>query len=511
MRQALYYLKQGLSVIPITPWQKAPPLIDFKEYTTRLPTIEEVTRWWTDWPNANIGCVTGKVSGVTVVEADKAKGGFVTLKTLPMRSQLMASSGGGGLHMFFQYSDRVKTWVGKLGQGIDVRNDGGYIVMSPSLHPSGRRYAWLTPGGFDRCLLANLVLTEQERVNTSQPKTQSVIEEALASLGPGSRHYQFSRVIGKLNSAGLKPADIFLLLKPYAEAHQFAVNELQTQVNRMCSLYAAQAPSQENEQTYDLTQFLAEEENVEWLSDGFLAKRVVGFVAGLGGSFKTWLLIDLAIECARGGLWLGRFPVAKSKVLYIDQERFKGETKRRFSTLIRGKELDPKELDGSLYLKCGTTIRIDLPQSYEAFRAELDRIKPDLVIVDSFSTFQTKEGSSNMEMQQVMEKIKALRSTFGCTFLFIDHENKGVYQKESEGLLPTKEDMLGAVAKVNAAEFVLTIRKDSEDSSIVHHTKSTLGPTIDPFSVRVSNLDEQKSKIKVEAVWTVNHKEGVKT
>lgn len=510
MIQALRYLNQGLSVIPVTPWQKAPPLIDFKEYTTRLPTVEEVTKWWTEWPNANIGCVTGKVSGVTVVEADKAKGGFLTLKTLPMKSQLLASSGGGGLHMFFQYSDRVKTWVGKLGQGVDVRNDGGYIVMSPSLHPSGRRYAWLTPGGFDRCLLAKLVLTEQERVNNVQPASQSVIQEALASIGPGSRHYQFSRVIGKLNSIGLKPADIFLLLKPYADAHQFDSKELQVQVDRMCKLYASEAPSRDNEQTYDLTQFLAEEENVEWISDGFLAKRTVGFVAGLGGSFKTWMLMDLAIECARGGMWLNRFPVAKCKVLYIDQERFKGETKRRFSTLINGKDLNPKELDGSLYLKCGTTIRIDLPQSYDAFKAELDRIKPDLVIVDSFSTFQTKEGSSNMEMQQVMEKIKALRSAFGCTFLFIDHENKGVYQKEREGMLPTKEDMLGAVAKSNAAEFVLTIRKDSEDSSIVHHTKSTLGPTVDSFSMRVLNLNEEKTKIKVEAIWTVHHKEAAK-
>src|SRR6185369_542042 len=355
MLQALNYLKQGLSVIPIMAGQKDPPLVKFKQegFTEHLPTEDQVKEWWTRWPNANIAIVTGKVSGVTVVDVDRYKGGVETLTRLNLRSPLMASASKGGLHLFFHYDNTVKTWVEKLGQGLDVRNDGGYIMAAPSIHPCGKRYAWLTPGGFNRKFLGKLMLTQEGKLTTPVQNKQSVIEEALAALGPGTRHYQFSRVIGKLNSLGVKPSEILLLLTPYAEAHSFSLDELRTQVNRMCALYATEAPSQDNERTYSLAEFLAEEEKVDWISDGFLAKKSVGFVAGLGGSLKTWLMIDLAVECARGGHWLGRFPVEKCRVLYIDQERFKGETRRRFNSVIAGKDLNPADLGDNLHLKCG--------------------------------------------------------------------------------------------------------------------------------------------------------------
>lgn len=507
MLQALDYVRKGLSVIPVRAGQKEPPLVRYKEegFTQRIPTQDEVRAWWSRWPDANVAIVTGEVSGVTVIDVDRYKGGAETVARLGLHSPLMASASRGGLHLFFHYSPTVKTWVEKLGDGLDVRNDGGYIMASPSIHPSGKRYAWLTAGGFNRSLLTDLKLTVETKLTTVNNKPrQSVIEEALGSLGPGSRHYQFSRVIGKLNSLGIKPAEIILLLKPYAEAHQFSEIELETQVNRMCTLYAHEAPQVTEDKTYNLLEFLAEEEKVEWISDGFLARKTIGFVAGLGESFKTWAMIELAVECARGGHWLGRFPTEKCKVLYIDQERFKGETRKRFESVIKGKGLDPSTITDMLHLKCGTTIRIDLQNSYEAFRRELTELKPDLVIVDSFATFHTKDGSNNNDMQFVMERIKALRTALGCTFLFIDHETKGVHQRMQEGALPTKEDMLGAVAKSNAAEFVLTFRKDSEITSIVHHTKSTLCRNVDPFTITLNDIDG--SGIKVEALWNVERK-----
>ena len=58
--------------------------------------------------------------------------------------------------------------------------------------------------------------------------------------------------------------------------------------------------------------------------------------------------------------------------------------------------------------------------------------------------------------------------------------------------------MVGSIGKPAAAEYVLTVRKET-NGSMVFHTKSTLGPALEPFLVKVEDLAEDKSKISVKA------------
>jgi len=51
-------------------------------------------------------------------------------------------TGGGGQHILFRHPGyRVQNGAGSIGDGIDVRGDGGYIVAPGSRHISGRYYA----------------------------------------------------------------------------------------------------------------------------------------------------------------------------------------------------------------------------------------------------------------------------------------------------------------------------------------------------------------------------------
>jgi hypothetical protein len=74
---ALEQAAEGFYVFPITPGQKAPPLIkDFAGNATRDP--EQIKTWWTRWPDANIGIYTGKFGdhrALIVVDVDTAKKG----------------------------------------------------------------------------------------------------------------------------------------------------------------------------------------------------------------------------------------------------------------------------------------------------------------------------------------------------------------------------------------------------------------------------------------------------
>ncbi len=118
-----------------------------KDATTNVATIDV---WWSRWPNANIGIVTGRVSGIVVVDVDAKSGGLETwaeLQDIHGRvDTLTAVTGGGGRHFFFAAPPGLdlKSTAGVLGAGIDTRAEGGYIVAPPSLHISGDRYEWET-------------------------------------------------------------------------------------------------------------------------------------------------------------------------------------------------------------------------------------------------------------------------------------------------------------------------------------------------------------------------------
>ena len=97
---------------------------------------------------ANIGIVTGELSGITVIDIDIAEGklGADTWQTLcedhGEPQTLSATTGSGGIHFIFKYSSSLKTSSNTLGKGVDCRNDRGYIVAAPSLHRSGGVYEW---------------------------------------------------------------------------------------------------------------------------------------------------------------------------------------------------------------------------------------------------------------------------------------------------------------------------------------------------------------------------------
>lgn len=137
MEQAMELLAAGFSVIPVARNKK--PLIEWKKYQNQKPTREKVSEWWTKFPKANIGIVTGKISDLIVIDIDPRHGGtdeaFKNIKTVK------AKSGGGGWHYYFKYQKGIPTGA-QVQPGIDIRSDGGFIIAPPSIHSSGQKYMW---------------------------------------------------------------------------------------------------------------------------------------------------------------------------------------------------------------------------------------------------------------------------------------------------------------------------------------------------------------------------------
>jgi hypothetical protein len=109
----------------------------------------QVTQWWRRWPSANIAVRTGAESGLVVIDIDPQHGGAATMRALvrdhtpPPRGPIVRT-GSGGWHLLFAHpGEPVRNSAGtRLGPGVDVRGDGGYAIVPPSRHASGKSYRW---------------------------------------------------------------------------------------------------------------------------------------------------------------------------------------------------------------------------------------------------------------------------------------------------------------------------------------------------------------------------------
>jgi len=479
----------------IFPVKDKKPLVKWEDYQNRLATSEEKLQWEKSYPNSQRGIVCGKISRIFVLDDD----GGLDSKEYKIPSTWTTKTPKGGRHYYFKWipelENKVTTKTGIFDK-VDVRGEGGFVVAYPWEKP----IAAIPLANPPQWLITMLPLAHGAKNIEDKAKagvaSASWLSDALDDIKEGNRNASFTRIAGSLRARGYSVEDIFSLLKSRASEVDFDGNELKT----ICESVGRYERGSVSENASSIESFLEDIEQVEWICEPIIAKKTIGFTAGLPETMKTWILIDLAVESAKGGgMWLNRFLCRPAKVLFIDQERFKGETQRRFKAVIAAKNLQPKDLRGSLFIRCGTTTRLNLPQSFDAFRKELSEIRPDLVIIDSFAAFHTAEENNRQSIQEVLERVKQLRNEFGCAFVFIHHENKFAFRGKEEDREPSIAEMSGSVAIPAVAEFVLTVRRQNSESSFVYHTKSTLASTISPFLVKVVDLDEKKSAIKVEA------------
>lgn len=142
VRPALAYASHGWHVFPLQPRGKVPLIPGgFHQATTDVAQVRE---WWTRWPMANIGLHPGP-SGVLVIDVDGPEGEQVAraldLFATPTLTAI-TGRGDGGRHLMYHRPPLARIGNAPLGPHLDVRCDVGYIVLAPSIHPSGTRYRW---------------------------------------------------------------------------------------------------------------------------------------------------------------------------------------------------------------------------------------------------------------------------------------------------------------------------------------------------------------------------------
>jgi hypothetical protein len=208
---ALDYAQNNIPVFPTNPLDKKPLTAnDFKDATT---DEAQIRAWWLKWPNAMIAAPTGSASAMWVVDLDLDPGknidGAATLAQIGAKhggipKTLTAITPRGGRHLIFTWDT---TWnasksdpcvsihnsAGRIGPGIDVRGEGGYVCLPPSRNANGGVYRF-DPDGEEQTVSAPEWLIKLARKQW-KTRAQAWAEAALdrecknvAAAQPGTRN-----------------------------------------------------------------------------------------------------------------------------------------------------------------------------------------------------------------------------------------------------------------------------------------------------------------------------------
>lgn len=159
--------------------------------------------------SANIGLATGSASGTWVLDVEAA--GLPILDQLQQQhgtlpTTISSITGGGGRHLFFRWNGvEVRNRTKIDGKPIDVRGTGGYVVVPPSNHKSGRRYEWINAPGTTPIaeapswLTALVTSTSNSTKAAAAANTTGAVDRlaTAAGAGEGQRHATALELIGR--------------------------------------------------------------------------------------------------------------------------------------------------------------------------------------------------------------------------------------------------------------------------------------------------------------------------
>ena len=191
--------------------------------------LDRIRTWWGRWPDANLGVATGMASGLMVLDVDLPDGPTSLTRLEAARGPLSVTceqrTGSGGRQLLFAHPGQPVGNRARLLPGIDVRGDGGYIVVPPSRHVCGDRYQWTermtpaAPPGWLLELARGTRTTDVDSVEVAAPppahgsREQRYAASALhreltrlTSAAVGSRNDTLNRAafnLGQLAATGL--------------------------------------------------------------------------------------------------------------------------------------------------------------------------------------------------------------------------------------------------------------------------------------------------------------------
>ena len=474
---------------------------------------EEIRSCFTDQP-FNIGVATGSRSGIFVLDCDDKHDGQEQLKNLVPSDEPISTLSqltGAGKHYIYRLpaGGRVSNSTGRIGRGLDIRGEDGYIVAPPSTHVSGNRYRWedgelparervshspfwlLDAIGYS-CNLPTRRAESPQEMNLSAEKYRPPMD---VHDGEG-RESTILKMAGSLRAQGIAQNEIERQLLSYNDQHIHPPLDETTVLGR-ARRYEKQEDSRSADDVKDKRQGLLENHRVEWnlslppqsrefvcgnSGEGMFPLGSASVLAGLGGGGKTLAMISCATSVALGAKW-GGLDTKSGAVLIISLEDDGGECQRRFGAAcqrftpseqqllrsrIRAIALPGVEFKLTSYLS-GTYTQAS--NNIEAVVAEAGALARScclpvrLIVIDHMRLCTSGDVNTSEAATTAMSAVTNIANQTGAATVLLTHSPKSDASKAKNNDSFDASSVLGSGAFSDNSRFAAVVTKPLANES----------------------------------------------
>lgn len=464
---------------------------------------EIIRQWWAQWKDANIGVVTGSRSGIVVLDVDPRNGGHETLEQLiagigELPPSLRVRTGGEGQHLIFSNpSHQIEQGSNKLGPGIDVKGDGGYVVAPPSLHQSGKQYKWIgNPSATPLAELPQAVIERIGRVAKPKNVTPSSTE---ALIPKGERDNRLCAIASKFYHQGYSEDFVLAMLSGINErlCEQPEGDRItEDDLHRIITSAKRYKSPQEDFQLCRLSD-LRELPEPEWQIPNLFQENSVIMIYGPSGVGKTFATIDMACSLAYDGKWYTGSGKPGS-VVYVAGESGRGIVKR--VDAWRSSRGITKDLD-RLIVNNGP---VDLGNSdtIERFIKVIEKFSPSLVVFDTLARCTPgKDENSSGVMGNIIKQLDRVKTELKTSVAIVHHTGKSGDQERGSSALRAAMDTMIAVRqeeKIGGISINCEKQKEAEGFDPMYFKLSPLNSSLVLAPV---NEEEVQTKTVEDSVF----------
>jgi hypothetical protein len=474
LNAALGYADQGWPVFPCERGGKKPLTANgFKDATTDKNTIRA---WWAKWPDANIGSPMGGDRIVIDMDGGEADKPMVELERkygkLPETLQVKTAR---GWHFYFNPSGaKIKPSAGVLGRHLDVRGEGSYVILPPSVHANGTRYEWVDAP------MATLP-EAWSKLLSSPPKPEDRPEAK--KIPEGQRNQHLTSLAGSMRRRGMGEAAIeaALLKENQERCHPPLPDEEVRTIARSVGRY--EPALQPGFQLVPLGDLLAKPNTpVEYVWDGHLVAGTVSVVVSKPKVGKSTFARNLCLAVSRGEDFLG-FATRQGECIYLALEEREDDVRNDFRAMgANGSE----------------PIRIHAaPAPAEGIRALCELVKesrPCLVVIDPlFRIARIRDEKAYGETYAALGPLIDAARESGTHVMLVHHSGKGVKADPIDSPLGST-----AIGGLSSTLVVLNRTEDYRVIQTVQRIGQGMSETVLQFDPETKRLSPGGTREDVE-------------
>lgn len=200
-----------------------------------VPAAE--SQWRDGLGSRGIGLVCGPRADVFGVDIDRRHGGLETVREWARQGmrfgETVADRTGDGWHLIFRWPTElaVEIRAQHLGPGVQCRGAGHFLVLPPSRHRSGCRYAWHRPPEDHEPAPAREWLLELVVANSRSARGPVASDDEQPLVPIGERYDALVRFLGLLRSTGLGEAALVACVDLFLD-HAVEIDEARVPLDR---------------------------------------------------------------------------------------------------------------------------------------------------------------------------------------------------------------------------------------------------------------------------------------